>query len=155
MNTNLSKSILYRILIGIVLIGLLLGITAFILQLTNKKWSNDSNIRIKTKLGDINLVFNKDTPLTKQHFKYLVDENILKGTMIYRSDDAVIGGTVTKEVPQEEFGRIAAQTAKQTLMQQLRKTEKAKVYDEFKENVGNIVSGTVRSFEFRRAEYRL
>ena len=75
------------------------------------------------------------------------------------SPDAVVGGTINKEVPHQEFGRIAAQTAKQTMMQQLRKTEKAKVYDEFKENVGNIVSGTVRSFEsggiivdFQRAE---
>jgi N utilization substance protein A len=75
------------------------------------------------------------------------------------SKDAAIGGTIIKEVPQEEFGRIAAQTAKQTLMQQLRKTEKAKVYDEFKDSIGQIISGTVRRFEagsiivdFHRAE---
>ena len=61
--------------------------------------------------------------------------------------NAKIGDTVTKIIPQEEFGRIAAQTAKQTMMQQLKKAEKARVYDDFKERLGQIISGTVRRYE--------
>ena len=47
----------------------------------------------------------------------------------------------------DDFGRIAAQFAKQALMQQLRRAEKAMVFAEFKDRVGDIVSGTVRRFD--------
>ncbi len=46
-----------------------------------------------------------------------------------------------------DFGRIAAQTAKQTMLQRLRQAEKEMIYDEFKDRAGDIVSGTVRRFE--------
>ena len=63
------------------------------------------------------------------------------------SPGAKVGDIVSKAIPPQEFGRIAAQTAKQTMMQQLRKAEKAKVFDEFKDSIGKIVSGIVRRFE--------
>ena len=61
--------------------------------------------------------------------------------------DAVIGDTVDVEVTPKNFGRIAAQTAKQAMMQRIRQAEKEMVYDEFKDRAGEIVSGTVRRFE--------
>jgi len=61
--------------------------------------------------------------------------------------DAQLGERITRDVPPEEFGRIAAQTAKQTMLQQLRKAEKSRVYDEFKDSIGTIVGGSVRRFE--------
>ena len=51
------------------------------------------------------------------------------------------------EVTPKNFGRIAAQTAKQTILQEIRSAEKAKVYKEYKDRPGDIVSGTVRGFE--------
>ena len=50
-------------------------------------------------------------------------------------------------VTPKNFGRIAVQTAKQTMMQRLRQAEKEKIYDEFKDRAGDIVSGAVRRFE--------
>jgi N utilization substance protein A len=61
--------------------------------------------------------------------------------------DAKVGDEIEVEVTPAGFGRIATQYAKQALMTQLRKAEKAMVYDEFKDRVGEIVSGTVRRFE--------
>lgn len=61
--------------------------------------------------------------------------------------DAEIGDEVDVEVTPRNFGRIAAQTAKQTMMQQLRQAEKAKIYEAFKDRAGDIVSGIVRRFE--------
>ena len=61
--------------------------------------------------------------------------------------DAVVGEELEKEVTPTGFGRIAAQFAKQALMQQLRKAEKALIFTEFKDRVGDIISGTVRRFE--------
>ena len=50
-------------------------------------------------------------------------------------------------VTPKDFGRIAVQTAKQTMMQRLRQAEKEMIYEEFKDRAGDIVSGTVRRFE--------
>ncbi len=47
----------------------------------------------------------------------------------------------------KDFGRIAAQTAKQHMMQQIRQAEKANIYEAYKDRAGDIVSGTVRRFE--------
>lgn len=58
-----------------------------------------------------------------------------------------IGERVDFDVTPKNFGRIAVQTAKQTMMQRLRQAEKEKIYDEFKDRAGDIVSGSVRRFE--------
>src|SRR6267142_1834874 len=61
--------------------------------------------------------------------------------------DAQIGDEVEIEVTPNGFGRIASQYAKQALMQQIRRAEKALIFTEFKDRVGDIVGGTVRRFE--------
>ncbi|MFT3780735.1 MAG: transcription termination factor NusA [Nibricoccus sp.] len=60
---------------------------------------------------------------------------------------AVIGEIVEKELDPSTLGRIAAQTARQAVMQRLRQFEKDRIYDDFKDMVGNIVTGTVRRKE--------
>lgn len=61
--------------------------------------------------------------------------------------DAEIDGEVEMNVTPKNFGRIAVQTAKQTMMQRLRMAEKEMIYEEFKDRAGDVVSGTVRRFE--------
>lgn len=61
--------------------------------------------------------------------------------------DAQVGEEVEVEVTPRDFGRIAAQTARQAMMQRIRQAEKEMIYDEFKDRAGEIVSGTVRRFE--------
>ena len=60
---------------------------------------------------------------------------------------AVIGEVLEKEIDPSSLGRIAAQTARQAVMQRLRQFEKDRIYDDFKDQVGNIVTGTVRRRE--------
>jgi transcription termination/antitermination protein NusA len=60
---------------------------------------------------------------------------------------AVIGEMIDKEVEPSSLGRIAAQTARQAVMQRLRQFEKDRIYEDFKDQVGNIVTGTVRRRE--------
>jgi N utilization substance protein A len=60
---------------------------------------------------------------------------------------ALIGEMVEKEIDPATLGRIAAQTARQAVMQRLRQFEKDRIYDDFKDQVGNIVTGTVRRRE--------
>jgi len=59
----------------------------------------------------------------------------------------VVGDVIEKEINPSELGRIAAQTARQAVMQKLRQFEKERIYDDFKDMVGNIVTGTVRRKE--------
>jgi N utilization substance protein A len=61
--------------------------------------------------------------------------------------DAKVGDEVEKEVTPAGFGRIAAQYAKQALMQKVRQAEKAMILTEYKDRVGDIISGTVRRFD--------
>ena len=61
--------------------------------------------------------------------------------------DAKAGDEIDVEVTPRNFGRIAAQTAKQAMMQRIREEEKRLIYEEFKDRAGEIVSGTVRRFE--------
>ncbi len=61
--------------------------------------------------------------------------------------DAQLGEEIDVQVTPKDFGRIAAQTAKQAIMQRIRQAEKEMIYDEFKDRAGEIVSGTVRRFE--------
>src|ERR1039457_7081570 len=61
--------------------------------------------------------------------------------------DAAVGGEIEVEVTPKNFGRIAAQTAKQAMMQRIRQVEKEMIYEEFKDRAGEIVSGTVRRFD--------
>jgi len=60
---------------------------------------------------------------------------------------AQLGEELDVLVTPKDFGRIAAQTAKQAIMQRIRQAEKEMIYDEFKDRAGEIVSGTVRRFE--------
>jgi N utilization substance protein A len=61
--------------------------------------------------------------------------------------DAQLGEELEVEVTPAGFGRIATQYAKQALMQQLRRAEKQLIFTEFKDRVGDIMSGVVRRFE--------
>lgn len=61
--------------------------------------------------------------------------------------DAEIGDEVTREVTPENFGRIAAQTAKQVVIQKIREAEKNVVMDEYKDRVGDIVTGIIRRYD--------
>jgi N utilization substance protein A len=54
-----------------------------------------------------------------------------------------VGDVVEDEIPAQGFGRIAAQTAKQVVMQKLREKERGMIYDEFAEREGDVVTGQV------------
>ena len=68
-------------------------------------------------------------------------------TAVKKNPDIQPGEILEFNVTPKDFGRIAVQTAKQTMMQRLRQAEKEMIYEEFKDRAGDIVSGTVRRFE--------
>lgn len=74
-------------------------------------------------------------------------DQLLLEEAVIRMPDAKVGDVVEWEVTPKNFGRIAAQTARQTIMQQLRKAEKDTVRDEFADKIGTILNGVVRRFD--------
>ena len=65
-----------------------------------------------------------------------------------RNPAAQVGDSLAEDLPPMEFGRIAAQMAKPVITQKVREAEREREYEEFKDRIGDVVSGTVT-----RAEY--
>ncbi|HLJ65255.1 MAG TPA: NusA N-terminal domain-containing protein, partial [Stellaceae bacterium] len=61
---------------------------------------------------------------------------------------AEIGDFLTDPLPPIDFGRIAAQTAKQVIVQKVRDAERQRQYNEFKSRIGEIINGAVKRVEF-------
>src|SRR3954466_15418326 len=59
-----------------------------------------------------------------------------------------VGGVIIDPLPPIDFGRIAAQTAKQVIVQKVRDAERARQFSEYKDRVGEIVNGLVKRVEF-------
>jgi len=74
------------------------------------------------------------------------DEILLSKARAIKAD-AQLGEEIEVEVTPRDFGRIAAQAARQAINQRLRQIEREMIYDEFKDRAGEIVTGTVRRFE--------
>ncbi len=65
-----------------------------------------------------------------------------------RNPEVSIGDLIAESLPPLEFGRVAAQNAKQVIVQQVREAERDRQFDEYKDRIGEIINGTVK-----RAEY--
>ncbi|MEY8829628.1 transcription termination factor NusA [Sedimentitalea sp. XS_ASV28] len=63
-------------------------------------------------------------------------------------DDPKIGDQFIEEVPPVEMGRIAAQSAKQVILQRVREAERDRQYEEFKDRAGTIINGVVKREEY-------
>ncbi len=63
-------------------------------------------------------------------------------------DDPKVGDQLIEEVPPVEMGRIAAQSAKQVILQKVREAERDRQYEEFKDRVGTIINGVVKREEY-------
>ena len=61
--------------------------------------------------------------------------------------EATVGGLIETEVDPAFLGRIAAQAARQAILQRIRQFEKDRIFDDFKDTVGDVVTGTVRRRE--------
>ena len=65
-----------------------------------------------------------------------------------RNPDAQVGDSIAEQLPPIDFGRIAAQSAKQVIVQKVREAERDRQYEEFKDRIGEIVNGTVKRVEY-------
>ena len=59
-----------------------------------------------------------------------------------------VGDKIYEELPQVDFGRIAAQSAKQVISQRVKEAEKTRQYNDFIEKQGQILSGIIKRLEY-------
>lgn len=106
-----------------------------------KKYGNKSSIKIKIEPQsfDINIFeVKKVVEKVKDPSSEISIEEVKQKYV-----DKGIGDTVEVPLSIQDFGRIAVQTAKHVLFQKIREIERTLIYEEFKDKVGSIVSGTV------------
>lgn len=109
-----------------------------------KNYSNSQNVRVNINkvTGDIDVFMRKivvtDEEVMDEYGELTLDE-------AHEIDPSYkLGDVIENRVTPKDFGRIAAQTAKQVVVQRIREAERGQVYDEFSNRQGEIVTGTVQ-----------
>ncbi len=106
--------------------------------------------------ADLEAHYNEDTDeIELFQFRTVVDDDdVANENLEIALQDArkldpetVLGDAIGIKIDTSKFGRIAAQSAKQIIVQKVRDAERAQVHEEFKDRVGEILSGYVRRFE--------
>src|SRR3972149_7887725 len=64
-----------------------------------------------------------------------------------RNPEAKLGDLIAESLPPLDFGRVAAQNAKQVIVQKVREAERERQFDEYKDRVGEVVNGIVKRVE--------
>jgi N utilization substance protein A len=105
---------------------------------------NDIRAKIDPKTGELSLTRNmtvvEEVENESQELTLADAKKIDK--------DAEIGTVFSDELPPIEFGRVASQTAKQVITQKVREAERHRQFEEYKDRVGEIVSGIVKRVEY-------
>ncbi len=104
---------------------------------------------------DIRAAIDRRTGLIQLHrFREVVEEVEDEHTQLTVAQaapekaDAKVGDVLVDPLPPIDFGRIAAQTAKQVIVQRVRDAERERQYEEYKDRVGEIVNGLVKRVEY-------
>ncbi|MFC4626438.1 transcription termination factor NusA [Daeguia caeni] len=110
------------------------------------RYGQESNIRadINSKSGEIKL--QRLLEVVENVEDYATQISLLDARD--RNPDAQIGDFIADQLPPMDFGRIAAQSAKQVIVQKVREAERDRQYEEYKDRVGEIVNGTVKRVEY-------
>lgn len=105
---------------------------------------NEIRARINPQTGEIRLVRLLEVVEAVDNDAVQIDLKSAKR----RNPAAQAGDLIEDELPPVDFGRIAAQTAKQVIVQKVRDAERERQYDEYKDRIGEIVNGIVKRVEY-------
>jgi transcription termination/antitermination protein NusA len=110
------------------------------------KYGHEKDIRatIDRKTGDVRLSRWTEAVETVENEETQIPVNIARKFQ----PEIKIGEHLIDPLPPIDFGRIAAQTAKQVIVQRVREYERKRQYDEYKDRVGEIINGVVKRTEY-------
>ena len=111
---------------------------------TKKRFEDEVDLRVSINRQNGSYeTFRRWTVVDESEFEdpaYQVTEDMPQAV----EANAKIGAVLEEKIDSIEFGRIAAQTAKQVIVQKVREAERAQVVDAYRERLGEIISGTVK-----------
>jgi N utilization substance protein A len=110
-------------------------------------FEHDIRAFIDRKTGAITLARYREVVADDAEIENEAAQLHLSDAKAYKSD-VKVGEFLVDPLPPIDFGRIAAQTAKQVIVQKVRDAERNRQYEEYKEKIGTIVNGTVKRVEF-------
>lgn len=110
-------------------------------------FEHDIRAHIDRKTGAITLARYREVVESEDQIENEVTQMTLAQAKAY-DKNIKVGEFIIDNLPPIDFGRIAAQTAKQVIVQKVRDAERNKQFEEYKEKVGTIVNGTVKRIEF-------
>ncbi len=110
-------------------------------------FEHDIRAHIDRKTGAITLARYREVVESEDQIENEVTQMTLAQAKAY-DKNIKVGEFIIDNLPPIDFGRIAAQTAKQVIVQKVRDAERNKQFEEYKEKVGTIVNGTVKRVEF-------
>jgi len=105
---------------------------------------NDIRAEIDPKTGDIRLSRLLEVAERVEEEARQIDLDEARR----RNPAAQVGDFIAEPLPPLDFGRIAAQSAKQVIVQKVREAERERQYEEYKDRIGDIVSGIVKRVEY-------
>ena len=112
---------------------------------TKKRYSEESDIRVaidrETGLYDS---FRRWTVLTEDEELEFPDAQMTVAQAVEQQADLVAGAVYEIPIESVEFGRIAAQTAKQVIVQKVREAERAQVVEAYRDRIGELLNGQVK-----------
>lgn len=113
------------------------------------KYGHEHDIRatIDRSTGEITLARYIEVVETLEEVENETTQLDLEAAKKIKSD-AEAGDYMVDALPPIDFGRIAAQTAKQVIVQRVREAERARQYDEYKDRIGEVVNGLVKRIEY-------
>lgn len=114
---------------------------------TKYGFEHDIRVQIDRKTGAITLSRYREVVANDAIIENEAAQIPLKDAKAYNKA-LKVGDFIIDPLPPIDFGRIAAQTAKQVIMQKVREAERNKQYEEYKEKIGTIINGTVKRIEF-------
>jgi len=113
------------------------------------KYGHEHDIRatIDRKTGQITLARFVEVKEAKEQVENEITQIDLDSAL-KKKPDAKPGDFLVDVLPPIDFGRIAAQTAKQVIVQRVREAERGRQYEEYKDRIGEIVNGLVKRIEY-------
>ncbi|QMV54592.1 transcription termination/antitermination protein NusA [Candidatus Liberibacter asiaticus] len=105
---------------------------------------SDIRVEINPETGDISLFRLLEVVEEVENYTCQISLKVARD----RDPSIDIGGVVSDPLPPMDFGRVAVQSAKQVIIQKVREAERDRQYLEFKDKVGEIISGTVKRVEY-------
>ncbi len=125
------------------------GLELAIQKAAHSKYGMDHDIRatINRKNGDISL---------ERHIEIVNDDHVIENVCTQmpisaakkRNINLEVGSFIVEPLPSIDFGRIAAQNARQVIVQHVREAERKRQYEEYKDRIGEIINGIVKRSEY-------